>query len=601
MNRATMRFLFCSTVIAAALLPAAVVAAAPEPTGETVIIATHDGKPTVEGYDPKACFPITEIRIQGLEVVTAADIRKKLEPLAVRCLDNALASAIVKAVNEVHSDNGYVTTQGFLPDQDIRRDHRLTVNVYTGKVGKVIYNEPDTDEALPIDERLSKAWKPVTETKGIWGFLSAFSRFIDTFDDPLDDFQIIGGKGSPALKPWLNFEMNEGEVVHIDEVQRNADLMNRVSSNHTEAKLAAGDQPATSNIVYDNKRADSFRLFVGYETNGAALNGTGATVDRRMRIDAAKDNLIGINDAWRTSFASGINSNEATASFFVPYRRFMFGLNGSYSESLSSVAPGVELFSRTGIASASLSYALERNKNAQMSLDSSLTWRRGDRHVNDLRLAQQTFSIARFGFVRTHLFETSQFYYGAGFNKGLTIWDAIRDPAKPDPTAPRAQFWKVDGSTGFVKGFKDIGTFRIDATGQWTDHPLYSDDQLTLGSSTSVRGFTSIATKVDRGIEARSEFAFVLPADRILGDRKENLVLAHEFLTSAQPYVFTDYGYGWDLASNREISRAGAGVGLRYNHGRLILDIAYAHPFLESGTNHKKSPEIYLTATMKLF
>jgi len=603
MSRAAIRSLFGSLLLASlSCQPGIAFAmAAPEPVGQTVIIATHDGKPEIEGYDPSACFPVAEIRIQGIEVISADDIRSKIEPLAVQCLDNALASAIVKAVNEVHSDKGFVTTQGFLPDQDIRRDRRLVINVYTGRVGKVIYNEPDTDESLPAGDRFRKAWKSVEETKGIWGSLSAFSRFIDTLDDPLDDFQLLDGHNAPALKPWLTFDMREGEVAHLDDIQRNADLMNRVFSNHTEARLAAGDQPATSDIVYENKRSDSFRLFIGYEANGAALNGTGGTVDRRLRIDAAKDNLIGINDAWRSSFASGINSNEATTSFSVPYRRFTFSLNGSYSESLSSVASGVELFSHTGIASGGISYALERNKDAQTSLDSSLTWRRGDRHINDLRLAEQTFSIARFGFLRTHLFETSQIYYGAGFNKGLTIWDAIRDPTKPDATAPRAQFWKVDGSTGFVKGFKDIGTFRVDATGQWTDHPLYSDDQLTLGSSTSIRGFTNTAAKVDRGVVVRSELSFVLPADLVLGDAKENLVLAHEFLISAQPYVFADYGYGWDIANNREISRAGAGFGLRYSHGRLNVDIAYAHPILESGTTNRRSPEIYLTASMKLF
>lgn len=377
--------------------------------------------------------------------------------------------------------------------------------------------------------------------------------------------------------------------------------MNRVSSNHTEAKLTAGDKPATSNVVYENKRKDSFRLNIGYETNGAALNGTGGTVDRRVRVDVAKDNLIGLNDSWRGSLASGINTNEATAGFTLPFRRFTFGVNGSYSESLSAVASGVELFQRTSIVTGSLSYNLERNKNIQSSIDTSMTWRRSDRHINDARLTDQTFSIARAGFSRTHLFETSQFYYGAGFNKGLTIWNAMRDPVEPDHTAPRAQFWKVDASAGYMKGFKDVGTLRIDVTGQWTNHALYSDDQLTLGSSTSVRGFTNSAAKVDKGFVARSEFAFVLPADWILGDNKENLVLTHEILTSMQPYLFADYGYGWDIANKREISRSGVGIGLRYQHGRLNFDLSYAHPILESGTKYKRSPEIYLTASLKLF
>lgn len=589
-------------LLSSALIPFSCVSAETPPLkGETLVVKTHSGKPDIKDHDLKACFPIREIRINGIEVIKAAELRKKVEPLAFNCLDNPLVSEIVKAVNDVHVDKGYVTTQGFLPDQDIRKAKSLTINVYTGRVSKLVYKEPETDEGLPVSERWKRGWKDVSEAKGLWGTLRATSLWLDTLDDPLDDFQLFDDKLFPGLKPWFTFEANEGDVVHIDDVQRNADFMNRVSSNHTEAKLEAGDKPATTNVVYENKRKDSFRLNIGYEANGAALNGTGSTVDRRLRMDIAKDNLIGINDSWRTSLASGINTNEATGSFTLPFRRFTFGLNGSYSESLSSVASGVELFQRTGIASGSLSYNLERNKSVQSTIDSSLTWRRSNRYINDARLSDQTFSVARIGFTRTHLFETSQFYYGAGYSKGLTLWGAIQDPPHPGPMIPRAQFWKIDGSTGFSKGFKDIGTFRLDITGQWTNHPLYSDDQLTIGSSTSVRGFTNNAVKVDRGLVGRSEFAFVLPADWILGENKENVVLAHEILTSAQPYIFVDYGYGWDLASNREINRSGAGIGLRYQHGRFNLDIAYAHPLLESGTKNRKSPELYLTASLKLF
>ncbi|MEN3931769.1 ShlB/FhaC/HecB family hemolysin secretion/activation protein [Microvirga sp. W0021] len=596
MNRCL--FLICSAALTGLLSNAAYANEPPQLRGANITLVTKKLSPPVKDYNPKACFPVREIQVNGIELLDVQQLRKKLEPLAANCLDNALANAIVTAINDEHVEKGYITTQGNLPDQDIVASGRLVVNVYTGRIDKIIYNEPQTDESLPISERWSRGWKNVSEAKGVWGTLSAASRWLDTLDDPLDDFQLFN---VPGLRQWLSFEGSEGDVVHIDDVQRNADFMNRVPSNKAEAKFEAGSKPATSNVVYTNNRSDSFRIKVGYETNGAALNGTGSTVDRRMRVDIYKDNLIGLNDSWQTSLASGLSTNEATAAFSLPIRRFTLGLSGSYSESLSSLQSGVDLFTRTGIVTGSLSYNLERNKDIQSSIDTSLTWRRQDRHINDARLEDQRFSIARIGFSRTHLLEGANFYYGLGFNKGLTIWNAIRDKHDITSSEPRAQFWKLDASTGFSKGFQDIGTFRIDLSGQWTDHPLYSDDQLTLGSSSSVRGFTSIAAKVDRGFVVRSEFSFVLPVDRILGDKKEDLLLAHEILTSAQPFVFIDYGYGRDLANKTDISRSGAGFGLRYNHGRLNFDIAYAHPIFETGTKNKRSPEIYLTASMKLF
>ncbi len=120
-----------SALLATVVMPTMLSAAELPPLkGKSLVIKTRAVKPDVEGYDPKACFPIREIRINGIEIVDIEAIRKKVEPIAASCLDNALASAVVKAVNDVHADNGFVTTQGFLPDQDIRKDKRLTVNVY---------------------------------------------------------------------------------------------------------------------------------------------------------------------------------------------------------------------------------------------------------------------------------------------------------------------------------------------------------------------------------------------------------------------------------------------------------------------------------------
>ncbi len=130
----------------------------PELVGQTLTVGTHDKVPDVKGFDPKACFPLEKIVIRGIERVEVEAVRKKVEPLAYKCLDNNLVNALVIAVNEVHSSAGWVTTQGTLPDQDIRKSKILMVDVYTGRIGKIVYKEPETDEDLALGARVSKAW-----------------------------------------------------------------------------------------------------------------------------------------------------------------------------------------------------------------------------------------------------------------------------------------------------------------------------------------------------------------------------------------------------------------------------------------------------------
>src|SRR5262249_7757989 len=160
------------------------------------------------------------------------------------------------------------------------------------------------------------------------------------------------------------------------------DQINRAASSHAQVKLEPGDRPATSKVVVDNNREDSFRINAGYELNGADINGSGDTVPSRFKVDAAKDNLIGVNDAWRLSYAGGLDSNEARAAFSLPFRRFTVSLDAGYSESLSEVAPGIELFSRDGNVAASVGYLVFRSRDRQVTLDNTLSWRNDERFIN---------------------------------------------------------------------------------------------------------------------------------------------------------------------------------------------------------------------------
>ncbi|MDR1828821.1 MAG: hypothetical protein LBR29_10855, partial [Methylobacteriaceae bacterium] len=364
--------------------------AVPQVRGASLTVETHDRKPDLKEFNPGQCFPIRAIHIHGIEVIDVNAVKQAVEPLAYHCLDNALAGALVLAVNKVHADAGFITTQGALPDQDIRKEKTLTINVYTGTIGRILYEEPETDEDPPLFTRLGNRWTAMRKADGIWRGIQGVSDLIDTLDDPLDRFQLLDGRRFNGLKPWTSFMNKPGDVLHLDRIQRDADNLNRVSSNKAEVKLKAGERPATSDVVFTNPQRDSFRLQVGYERNGTALNNTGSTVDQRVRFDMAKDNLIGINDSWRGVFAGGINTNEATLSLGIPWRRFNFGVNGSYSESLSDIMQGVELMQRTGIVTATLGASLEKTSRVQSSMDASLMWRLSERHINGAALTDQS-------------------------------------------------------------------------------------------------------------------------------------------------------------------------------------------------------------------
>lgn len=561
-------------------------------------------RPRVEGRaNANGCTPVKRLEVRGVVLIDPSPLKAKLVPLIVSCIGNDEVKAILSAINEAYSDQGYVTTQGYLPEQDLRASKVLVVNVIAGHVAKIIYRENRADEALPMRERWSKAWSRLRDVQGLSSILTAISQLVERIDDPLDNFQILPRNIEPDPKVWTSFITASGDVVQIDTIQQGIDQINRVASSRSQIKLEPGEQAATSNVVVENNQDDSFRMNAGYELNGADINGSGKTIPNRFKVDLAKDNFIGVNDAWRISYAGGLDSNEVRGAFSLPFRRATFSLDAGYSESLTEVTPGVEMFSRDGTASASLGYMLYRARDRQINLDGSLYWRNNERSINGVSLTPQIVTHARIGVAETRTIETVQLTYGLGVDHGFPILGAAADPADIARSAPRAEFLKFDGQASLARSIANIGLLRIDLNAQWTNCPLYSDDQLVLGSVSTVRGFTNSAVRADRGFILRSEFAPALPVDEILGSHKEDWIFLAEAMQAMQPYLFADYGAGRDIANHENLERAGMGIGLRYRHGRVNLDVSVGEPVYRIGGAKPKSwqsPEAYLTLSVKL-
>ena len=220
-----------------------------------------------------------------------------------------------------------------------------------------------------------------------------------------------------------------------------------------------------------------------------------------------------------------------------------------------------------------------------------------------MELTPQTISFARIGASHTRFWDDRQLVLSLGASQGLSILDATKDPANKDGTTPRAQFFKLDGAAQYTQAFKGWGTWRLDLNGQWTPHPLYSDDQLILGSISSVRGFTRAPFRADRGGIIRSEFSTALPMERMPAFIKAIQPL-NDSLAGTQLYSYADFGSGRDLANRRDVARAAVGAGLRYRYGRLTADFSIAQPVYQKGLTSARDtyhPEFYVSLTAKAF
>lgn len=574
-------------------------AASPPPVveGETIEVPTSAGV----AADPKhkeACFPVDKVIVKGINLVPSEDVRAAVAARASRCIGNGAARDIVAAVNASHSAKGYVTTQGYVPQQDLKTSRTFVVNVVTGRVGKVVYRETNADVTF------GQAWKDLREATGPWDGIKRLSVLVDAADNALDRFQLLPPKHVGGLKAWLATPVDPNDPVQIDQIQQGIDQLNRAPSQRANAKLEPGTAPATSDVVIDVKRQDSFRMFAGYEINGANLNGNGTTPANRARLDMFKDNLVGINDSWAASYAGGLDTNELRGSLSIPFRWLTLSMDGGYSEYLTPLSHQADLFSQLYTGAFNASYLVSRDKEQQTSIQAGLNWRHFERFINGQPLTPQTISYVRVGATHQRFWENKQLVVSAGINQGLEIMGATRDPGRPEFDVPRAQFFKIDGAASYLQAFPGIGLLRVDLAGQWSEHPLYAEDQIVLGSVVTVRGFTRSPYRVDRGAYVRTEFASALPMDLLLGKYKSDLVMVDEVGRGLQLYGFTNFGGGHDVANRRDVVRGSVGGGVRYKHGRVSADFTVAKPVYQDGIPNNRDtykPEYYLVVSTQIF
>lgn len=543
---------------------------------------------------PKQCFPVTEIVIKGQHDLLVRDrILDLIRPLAVPCQGNDSVATLLKALNGLYADAGYVTTQGFLPPQDIAASRMLVSQVVPGRINEVRYAE--TREPYEwFMPRMVRRSSDLLDAAGVGDLAARAGRLYDALDDGLDRFVLL----PPSIRLRMAQTIRPGDILNVDPLQDTIDSLNRVPSHKAEAELAPGKQPATSDVVIKNRIEDTFRVYAGYDTE--SVEG----VDRlRFGTTVEKDNLLGINDMWSTTLRSGTSTNELSGSVQVPYGNATLRAAADWQETATDLSGLAELFVTTWNASAGVDWIVQRNKVSKTTLDLTLNHREQNRYINGVELQDQRVTFISGGVGYSRFFERGSVSGRLGGSAGLPILNAIHDPDGIGGETPKSQFWKLEGSLSASYVVPGIASLSSALSGQWTTDTLYSDDQITIGSRSSVRGFSNASFAADSGFFIRNEVAFANPAARFITSKFGFADWACASVEHLNPYIFLDGGVGRDNANDIDGYRLSTGLGLRYGGPRLSYDIGYAFRIDQDDATARDDAdgETFLNLRLKLF
>ncbi|WP_339533058.1 ShlB/FhaC/HecB family hemolysin secretion/activation protein [Pseudomonas mucidolens] len=416
------------------------------------------------------CFPIKTIELTGADSLSAADRERLLKPYIDQCLGVSQLNALLKAITDYYIDKGMVTSRAYLPQQDMSKGH-LSVLVVEGKL-----------EGL----------------KGAEG-------------SKITDRQLA-----------MAFPGRVGEHLNLREIEQLVDQLNRLPSNQAQMELAPGSQVGDSVVLVKNApqkpwRASLSRNNDGQKSTGEQQWGTGLEWDNPLGL-ADQLMLRGGHDA----LSDHRKTSKSTMFYYnLPWGWWNFSYSYNQSENRSVVQADSYDFKQRGDNQTHQLRAervIHRDALSKTSINAGLSHLRTNTYIDDTRLDVSSHRLSELQLGLNHGRRVGSAYVNVdlGVQNGIGAFDAQAQEERGEQGSrqPNARYRKYTATVSYLQPFTLWGesfTFTSLATGQRSEDILFSPQRMSLGGSSSIRGFKDQQLTGDSGGYWRNDLRWSRP------------------------------------------------------------------------------------------
>lgn len=470
-------------------------------------------------------------------------------------------------------------------------DIRFTGNtVFTGAVlskvvGPVTYQSYDLAGLRELTDRVARHY----EQAG-YPFVRVFLPEQEFNDNGTLHLRIIEGRygqvtalGEPALaaaaQPYL-FPLKPNELIESDALERASLLLADLPGINVSPVLRPGTQTGTGDLDFTVTRDKRVSGRVGLDNHGNYYSGQWRTLAG-----------LAINSPFMFGDQISLNAMYTNEKLWLGQAMYSLplgssGLRGSvgYGQTTYELANGFE--GNEGIArisSASINFPLIRSQRT--NLNAGLGWQYKQLY-NSYFYAAYTERYHSTAIPVTLGFDHRDNFAGGGLNYGALTW--TRGNLHKNDAVRRGSFSKLNLDLLRLQALPGNASLFLRFTGQWASKNLDSAESMTLGGPSGVRAYPLGESSGDQGWLTQIEVRFKVG--------------------KVMPYVFYDYGRMKINAKPRLITlpapdntRAGAGVGVRYQNASWAIDGAIAlrtrGGVPTSDTHADPKPRIWLTAS----
>ena len=497
------------------------------PRGQTVIeVPTHPQAVVPKG----ACQTITRISFLHAPKMSDKDREKLTAPFLNKCLGLGDVENLLSDITRFYIDHDEPTTRVYIQPQNLTQGV-LVLEVVEGKVEKIE----------------------------------------------------LQNKGTHGVNLTTAFGARANAVFNLRVFEQGLDQVNRLASNHATLDILPGSAPGESVIAIRNTAGAPLHVSASYDNTGQPSTG-----HNQGSVSLIGDDFFGLNDqisyTRRQTIPDGrpnADSRSNSVLVSVPYNKLLLTLGASDSDYTSQTATsGGTVFVLSGYNRnifAELDAAVWRNRTSKLNLSATVTSKLNRNFIDGayLSVSSRSLTVLDLWADYTTVVGHGSVKLGLGWSQGLNALGALRDPAGLPSDSAHAQFGKLQARAYLSLPFRLGGQtllFTSEVQGQYALKPLYSSEQIVVGSPYTVRGFLLGSVIDDRGFYAQNDLSLL-----------RNVRLAGQTL-SLRPHVGLDGGYATGVAS-----RVGGGfvsggsLGVAVQTGRISIDAYTSHSISRAG------------------
>ncbi|MBY0449903.1 MAG: BamA/TamA family outer membrane protein [Cyanobacteria bacterium] len=259
-------------------------------------------KPTPVQLDTAPRFNATKISVEGVTVFTQSEIDVLTKTLEGKDVTLDELGKLVDQINDLYRKKGFLTSQAFIPPQDIDQGH-VVIQVVEGRVAKL---------------------------------------------------SVEGNKYIRTGIVARNIDLTSGEVLSIPRLEQVLNRSNRFQAYRLKAVLSPGENTGETDIKLEVSERQPLQVALTYDNQGRPFIGT-----QRWGTELNSNNLTGFGDRFSSKWIGAAGTQVALASYALPLDSHGDELNFNFG--YSNVDVDLGLANQNSITGKAYNYSLGLN------------------------------------------------------------------------------------------------------------------------------------------------------------------------------------------------------------------------------------------------